>query len=94
MTAEGIACPSWCTARHGEFEGEESQLHVGDRVLLGAGLFAMLCASVDPVTGQLDGPRILAGSEEWSAAHARGLGEALMALADAAGTQPSAVLPS
>jgi hypothetical protein len=82
---ESGACPSWCVTAHGAYVDEEDGLHMGEPLGLAPDLSAYLCLSVDPDTGAVDGPRILVGTEEWSAERARTIGAALLALADAAG---------
>jgi hypothetical protein len=43
---------------------------------------AHLCATVDPYTGDTDGPYILVDSEEFTLERARSIGQALIALAN------------
>jgi hypothetical protein len=60
-------CPSWCAVRHGEHTGEEDLLHVSRAVVVGR-TTVHLCASVSP--GELDGPYVLVGDEEYTLAEA------------------------
>ena len=71
-------CPPWCVTPHGEHDGEEDWLHMGEPVLVADGLQAQLCMSVDPETGRHDGPFVLIGSAELTLAAAAALGAALM----------------
>jgi hypothetical protein len=73
-------CPAWCITEHGELDGEEDHLHTGAGLRLADGVTAHLCATVDPDTGDTDGPYILVDSEEWTLHQARSIGHALIAL--------------
>ncbi len=81
-------CPVWCTAEHGLYAGEDDQLHTGAPLFLTDMVTALLCATVDPSTGVTDGPYLLVDGEEWTPDHARSVGRALIALADAS-AQPT-----
>ena len=88
-TAAGVirsvkGCPVWCVAEHGTYVGEEDHVHIGPAIHLGDAITAQLCASTDPDTGAVDGPRIIVGSNEWTPMRTRLIGRALIALADAA----------
>ncbi len=85
------SCPVWCTTEHGVFAGEDDYLHTGAPLFLTDTVTAILCATIDPTTGATDGPYLLVDSEEWTPDHARSVGRALIALADASAqpiTQP------
>jgi hypothetical protein len=75
-------CPRWCVTEHGQLDGEEDHLHTSAGLRLADGVTAHLCATVDPNTGQTDGPYILVESQEWTLDHAKSVGHALIALAD------------
>lgn len=78
-------CPSWCVTEHGVLQGEDDRLHSGAGLRLAHGVTAHLCTSVDPGTGEVDGPYVVVGAEEWSLARTRSVGHALIALAGQAG---------
>ena len=73
-------CPTWCVTEHGQLDGEEDHLHTGAGLRLAQGVTAHLCATVDPDTGDTDGPYILVDSEEWTLEQARSIGHALIAI--------------
>jgi hypothetical protein len=73
-------CPHWCTTVHGVLQGEEDAVHHGDPVLLDDDTTARMCMSIDPSTGERDGPYILIGSREYSLDQAAELGAQLTAL--------------
>ena len=75
-----IYCPAWCVTEHGELDGEEDHLHTGAGLRLADGVTAHLCATVDPDTGDTDGPYVLVESEEWTLDQARSIGRALIDL--------------
>lgn len=80
------ACPGWCVARHGTHVGEEDWVHVGEPLTVAAGdVTAKLCLSVDPDSGEQDGPFVLIGDSEYTPAEAAELGRAIMELAASAG---------
>lgn len=81
----GRACPGWCVARHGAHLGEEDWLHVGEPLVVAeGGVTAQLCLSVDPDSGEQDGPYVLIGTSEYTPAEAADLGRALTELAASA----------
>ena len=80
-------CPTWCVVRHGDTEGEDDHLHIS-RTLLVRRTVLRLAATVDPETGDMDGPHVLAGSEEYSLHEADVLIDALTQLVDA-GAEPT-----
>jgi len=82
FVSRSATCPAWCVIEHGELDGEEDHLHTGASLRLAHGVTAHLCATVDPDTGDTDGPYILVDSEEWTLEQARRIGQALIALAD------------
>jgi hypothetical protein len=85
------ACPAWCTTEHGAFVGEDDYFHLGAPLHLTPEVMVRLCATVDRGTGATDGPYVIVSSDdsddEWTLERTRDVGEALMALVDAA--QPS-----
>ncbi|MFE7629721.1 DUF6907 domain-containing protein [Kocuria sp. NPDC057446] len=84
--APGRTCPGGCVARHGMPVGEEDWVHVGEPLTVAAGgVTAQLCLSVDPDSGEQDGPYVLIGTSEHTPAEAAELGRALMELAAASG---------
>ena len=74
-------CPPWCTAVHGTYTDDLDALHSADEVPLASSLTAQLCCSVDPLTGEVDGPFIVVGREEWSPQRTAEVGLALLRLA-------------
>jgi hypothetical protein len=73
--------PAWCVLRHGDYTGEEDQVHVSDSTFVRYTM-VRLCMTVDPVTGMQDGPYILLGSDEYSLEETALLIEALTSLLD------------
>jgi hypothetical protein len=73
-------CPHWCTAVHGVLQGEEDSVHHGETLLLDDDSTARLCMSIDPSTGEHDGPYILIGSKEYTLDQAAQLADQLAAL--------------
>ena len=73
-------CPQWCTAAHGVLQGEEDFVHHGDPVMLDDDATARLCMSIDPSTGEHDGPYIMVGSREYTLGHAAELADQLAGL--------------
>jgi hypothetical protein len=78
-------CPPWCVAEHGVQEGEENWLHLGEPLVLAAGVTAQLVMSKDPETGVQDGPYVTLGDAEYTLPQAAALGHALSAIAERAG---------
>jgi hypothetical protein len=85
------ACPAWCTTEHGVFVGEDDDYHLGAPLHLTPEVMVRLCATVDRGTGVTEGPYVIVSSDdsddEWTLERTRDIGEALIALVDAA--QPS-----
>ena len=85
------ACPAWCTTTHGGFVGEDDNFHLGAPLHLTSEVMVRLCATVDRGTGVTDGRYVIVSSDdsddEWTLERTRDIGEALIALVDAA--QPS-----
>jgi len=77
-------CPAWCVTEHGELAGEDDHLHTSAGLRLAPDVAARLCATVDPDTGEVDGPYVLVESEEWTLERARSVGQALIALTEQA----------
>jgi hypothetical protein len=80
-------CPSWCVVRHGDTEGEDDHLHVSQALWVRSTLLR-LAATIDPETGAVDGPHVLAGCEEYSLHEADVLIDVLQQLVDA-GAEPA-----
>lgn len=80
---ESIAghAPAWCVTRHGDFTGDEDQVHVSDSTFVRYTM-VRLCMTVDPLTGRQDGPYILLGSDEYSLEEAALLVQVLTSLLD------------
>lgn len=76
-------CPPWCVTRHDPARGEDDWLHQGEPLLLTDGVVAALCMSVDPGTGERDGPWVVIGDRQYTPAEAERLGLDLSALARA-----------
>lgn len=81
LTTSG--CPPWCVTHHAVHAGEEDWLHTGEPVILADGVAARLCMSIDPGTGDEDGPYVLIGTSELTLAETARLGASLMDLANA-----------
>lgn len=64
-TARPVGCPPWCDLTHGHHTGEDDTVHVGSQLCVRNTLLR-LCSSVDPVTGDRDGPYVLMGAWELS----------------------------
>lgn len=77
-----ITCPLWCVVGHGDTEGEDDQLHLSSALLVRRTVLR-LAATIDPETGAVDGPHVLAGGEEYSLHEADVLIDALTQLVDA-----------
>lgn len=75
------ACPAWCTVKHGEHQGEDDLVHVGGALLVRRTVL-LLCSSVDPKTGEQDGPMVHVGGEEYTLYEAEALIDALTHLVD------------
>lgn len=86
MTAQYISpdagsCPSWCVTAHDPARGEDDWLHLSEPLVLTDGVLARLYMSIDPGTGEQDGPYVLVGDDELTPAEAEQLGIELSALA-------------
>jgi hypothetical protein len=55
-------CPPWCGLDHGEIDGEDDQIHLAERPA--GNMWLRLCATIDPSTGEQDGPYVLLGTQE------------------------------
>lgn len=75
-------CPGWCIVRHGMVEGEDDHVHVSAALLVRRTVLR-LAATIDPRTGDVEGPHLLAGSEEYSLYEAEALIDALTQLVEA-----------
>jgi hypothetical protein len=82
-------CPPWCVTAHDPARGEDDWVHVSEPLMLTDGVTARLCMSVDPATGEEDGPYVLVGEEQLTPAQAERLGIELSALAALASRPPA-----
>jgi hypothetical protein len=73
-------CPSWCVTGHRAELGEEDWLHCSEPMTFVDGLPALLAMSIDPGTGEVDGPYVMIGSSEYSVTEAIDLAEGLLRL--------------
>ncbi len=76
-----LPCPPWCVTAHDPARGEDDWAHVGEPLGIANGIAARLCMSIDPTTGEKDGPYVLVGDEQLTPAEAERLGVELSALA-------------
>ena len=76
-------CPSWCEMGHGVNLGEEDLVHVSGQLCVRNTLIR-LCSSVDPETGEQDGPYVLLGPNEYTLDEVDDLVTALTSLSDQA----------
>ena len=68
------SCPAWCVVRHGVLAGEEDWVHISAPASLDVRVLARLCATVDPRSGEMDGPYLLLGEAEYTLAEGLTLG--------------------
>ncbi len=73
-------CPDWCVAGHRADLGEEDWLHSSEPVPFVDAVPARLVMSIDPGTGEADGPYVLIGTVEYSLPEATALAERLLGL--------------
>lgn len=73
------SCPTWCARTHGELHGEEDTVHVSDHATAG-NMMLRMCATIDPATGEEDGPYLLLGVSELTLDQAQELIDALRTL--------------
>ena len=76
----GTSCPGWCVAGHGANLGEEDWLHTSEPVRIIDGLPAQLVMSIDPSTGEVDGPYVLIRDTELTLAEVSALATSLSTL--------------
>jgi hypothetical protein len=74
-------CPPWCEMGHGIHLGEEDQVHIS-RQLCVRNTLMRLCATIDPGTGEMDGPYVLMGTQEFDLGEVDALIAALTQLAE------------
>lgn len=74
-------CPPWCVTAHDPARGEDDWLHLSEPLPLPDGASARLCMSVEPCTGERDGPYVLVGDHQLTPQEARQLGLDLETLA-------------
>ena len=89
--ATSLSCPRWCTRTHGEIRGEDDTVHVSEQAVAGNRLLR-LCATIDPVTGEQDGPYILIGHQELTLDEAEDLVAALTTLVSQGRAEPVALM--
>jgi hypothetical protein len=58
-------CPPWCELGHGTHLGEDDTVHIGGQLCVRNALLR-LCSTADPDTGEVDGPYVLMGSQEFT----------------------------
>ena len=73
-------CPPWCVVAHEPGRGEEDWLHESEPVPVADGVSARTCVSVDPSTGERDGPYVIVGDDQLTPHEARRLGEEIRLL--------------
>ena len=81
MTDLTPTCLPWCVTAHDPARGEDDWVHIGEPLVLTNGIAARLCMSIDPWTGEEDGPYVLVGDAQLTPAQAERLGIELSALA-------------
>jgi hypothetical protein len=74
--------------QHGVVEGEDDHLHVSGTLTVRRTLLR-LAVTIDPATGAVDGPHVLAGCEEYSLHEADALIDALTQLVNAGADLPT-----
>ncbi len=75
-----LLCPSWCVAGHRADLGEEDWLHSSEPVPFIDAVPARLVMSIDPDTGEVDGPYVLIGTAEYSLTEASASAARLLGL--------------
>ncbi|SOC52005.1 DUF6907 domain-containing protein [Ornithinimicrobium cerasi] len=80
-TSNASWCPPWCVTAHDPSQGEDDWLHLSEPLVLADGVVARLGMSIDPTTGEQDGPYVFLGDEQLEPAEAERLGVELTALA-------------
>ena len=73
-------CPTWCVTGHRAELGEEDWLHTSEPIPLTEGVRATLVMSINPSTGEPDGPYLMVGTTEYTLTEATTLTRALTAL--------------
>jgi hypothetical protein len=74
-------CPRWCVTHHDLVRGEDDWVHESAPLHLEDGVGARLCMSLDPSSGEMDGPYVLVGSRELTVDQAESLGVSFLDLA-------------
>lgn len=64
-TGRPPTCPPWCTLGHGVHLGEEDLVHISRQHCVRNTLLR-ICCTLDPETGEQDGPYLLLGAQEFS----------------------------
>lgn len=82
-----VGCPEWCVVHHDIRAGEEDWLHVSEPLYLTEGVAAQLSMSLDPATGEQDGPFVTVGDTEYTLEEAVDLGVSITAIAEAGGAE-------
>jgi hypothetical protein len=73
--------PPWCVTAHDPSRGEDDWLHMSEPVVVAEGVVARLVMSVDPQTGEQDGPYVMVGDDQLTPSEAQRRGFELSALA-------------
>jgi hypothetical protein len=77
------SCPPWCVTAHDPSRGEDDWLHQGEPVTLADGVRATVSMSIDPTTGDHDGPYVLIGDTQHTPEDAERIAAELSLLAQA-----------
>ena len=86
-------CPPWCELGHGTHTGEDDHVHIGGQLCVRNTLMR-LCSTIDPATGEQDGPYLLMGTQEFTIDEVGELITALTALAAQAAQARAQRIPS
>ncbi len=73
--------PAWCVTAHDPSAGEDDWLHMSEPVLVAEGVLARLVMSINPDTGEEDGPYVMVGDDQLAPTEAERRGNELSALA-------------
>jgi hypothetical protein len=73
-------CPPWCVSLHDPARGEDDWVHASEPLTLAEDATAQVVMSVDPDTGERDGPYVLMGDHQMVPEQATRAAEQLMTL--------------
>ena len=73
-------CPAWCVRRHDD-PADDAHVHVSGALMVRRTVLR-LCMTIDPGSGDRDGPYVLVGNDEYTIHEADVLIAALTDLAD------------